>query len=103
MPLQWFIEHPFQNWTRSTSQLLGTVFLWVDYRLPLAPLEMSTTSWSAGSAAHAGARVTAPPSAKAVRSLRASTGSHRTRGGRRARPEAESKWAPVTSTYCPAQ
>ena len=38
VPLQWFIEHPFQNWTRSTSQLLGTVFLWVDYRLPLAPL-----------------------------------------------------------------
>ena len=38
VPLQWVIEHPFENWTRSTSQLLGTVFLWLDYRLPLAPL-----------------------------------------------------------------
>ena len=24
VPLQWFIEHPFQNWTRTTAQLLGT-------------------------------------------------------------------------------
>lgn len=38
IPLQWFIEHPFQNWTRSTSQLLGSVMLWVDYGTPLEPL-----------------------------------------------------------------
>jgi len=38
VPLQWVIEHPFQNWTRTESQLLGTVFLWLDYRVPLAPL-----------------------------------------------------------------
>jgi small-conductance mechanosensitive channel len=38
VPLQWIIEHPFQNWTRTGSQLLGTVFLWLDYRVPLAPL-----------------------------------------------------------------
>lgn len=38
IPLQWFVENPFQNWTRTTSQLIGTVFLWVDYALPLAPL-----------------------------------------------------------------
>jgi len=38
VPLQWFIEHPFENWTRTTSQLLGTTFLWLDYRLPMAPL-----------------------------------------------------------------
>lgn len=38
VPLQWFIENPFQNWTRRTSDILGTVFLWVDYRMPLAPL-----------------------------------------------------------------
>ncbi len=35
VPLQWFIEHPFQNWTRSESALLGTVFLCVDYTLPV--------------------------------------------------------------------
>lgn len=38
VPLQWVIEHPFQNWTRTQAQLLGTVFLWLDYRVPLAPL-----------------------------------------------------------------
>ena len=38
IPLQWFIEKPFQNWTRSNADLIGTVFLWVDYRMPLAPL-----------------------------------------------------------------
>ena len=35
VPLQWFIEHPFQNWTRSSSQILGSVFLWVDYGIPV--------------------------------------------------------------------
>ena len=38
VPLNWFIEHPFQNWTRSSSQLIGTVFLMLDFRTPLAPL-----------------------------------------------------------------
>jgi small-conductance mechanosensitive channel len=38
VPLQWWIEHPFQNWTRTSASLLGTVFLWVDYRMPLQPL-----------------------------------------------------------------
>lgn len=38
IPLQWFIENPFQNWTRKSAQITGTVFLWVDYRMPLTPL-----------------------------------------------------------------
>lgn len=38
IPLQWFIENPFQNWTRHNAELIGSVFLWVDYRMPLAPL-----------------------------------------------------------------
>lgn len=36
VPLQWFIEHPFENWTRQSAQLLGTAFLWLDYRTPMA-------------------------------------------------------------------
>src|SRR5690606_24854471 len=36
VPLQWFIENPFQNWTRTSAQLLGTAFLWLDYRTPMA-------------------------------------------------------------------
>ncbi len=35
VPLQHFIEQPFQNWTRRTSHLLGTVFFHADYRLPV--------------------------------------------------------------------
>jgi small-conductance mechanosensitive channel len=38
IPLQWFIENPFQNWTRNSAQIIGTVFVWVDYRMPLQPL-----------------------------------------------------------------
>ena len=38
LPLQWFIEHPFENWTRTSASLLGTVFLWVDYAMPIDAL-----------------------------------------------------------------
>jgi small-conductance mechanosensitive channel len=38
VPLQQIIEKPFQNWTRATSEILGTVFLWVDYGTPIEPL-----------------------------------------------------------------
>ena len=43
VPLQWFIEHPFQNWTRSSAEIIGSVFLWVDYALPLEPLRREMT------------------------------------------------------------
>jgi len=35
LPLSYFIEHPFQNWTRSSADLLATVFLYVDYAVPV--------------------------------------------------------------------
>lgn len=38
VPLQYFIENPFQNWTRASTELLGTLTLWVDYAMPLEPL-----------------------------------------------------------------
>lgn len=38
VPLQWFIENPFQNWTRTNSQLIGSVFFWMDYSVPVDPL-----------------------------------------------------------------
>ncbi len=31
VPLSYFIERPFQNWTRDTQSLIGTVALHVDY------------------------------------------------------------------------
>lgn len=35
IPLSYFIEKPFQNWTYSSPDLIGTVFLHVDYTVPL--------------------------------------------------------------------
>ena len=31
VPITYFIEQPFQNWTRSSADILGTVFLYADY------------------------------------------------------------------------
>lgn len=35
VPLSYFIERPFQNWTREGSALIGSVFLHVDYSAPI--------------------------------------------------------------------
>ncbi len=35
VPITYFVETPFQNWTRVTADLLGTVFLHVDYTVPI--------------------------------------------------------------------
>jgi small-conductance mechanosensitive channel len=38
VPLSYFIEQPFQNWTRESSALIGTVLLYVDFTVPVAEL-----------------------------------------------------------------
>jgi small-conductance mechanosensitive channel len=38
LPTTYFLEKPFQNWTRVSSDLLGTVFLYVDYSAPIEAL-----------------------------------------------------------------
>jgi small-conductance mechanosensitive channel len=38
LPLSYFIEKPFQNWTREGSALIGTVFLYVDHTAPVAEM-----------------------------------------------------------------
>ena len=35
VPLSYFIEKPFQNWTRRSADLLGTVFIYTDYTIPV--------------------------------------------------------------------
>ncbi|MCP5423934.1 MAG: mechanosensitive ion channel [Gammaproteobacteria bacterium] len=35
VPLNYFNTQPFQNWTRSSSDLLGTAFFYVDYTFPV--------------------------------------------------------------------
>lgn len=35
LPISYFIENPFENWTRTSAALLGTVYLYVDYTVPV--------------------------------------------------------------------
>ncbi|HTR65412.1 MAG TPA: mechanosensitive ion channel domain-containing protein [Terriglobales bacterium] len=35
VPISYFIEKPFQNWTRQSADLLGTVLLYTDYTVPV--------------------------------------------------------------------
>ncbi|GAA3952799.1 mechanosensitive ion channel family protein [Allohahella marinimesophila] len=43
VPLQWFIENPFQNWSRYSADLLGTTTIWADYGIPIDPLRKEFT------------------------------------------------------------
>jgi small-conductance mechanosensitive channel len=38
VPVTYFLERPFQNWTRGNSELLGTVELFLDYSVPVDAL-----------------------------------------------------------------
>jgi len=38
LPLTYFIQKPFQNWTRRSSSIIGSVFLNLDYTVPVAEL-----------------------------------------------------------------
>lgn len=38
VPIRWFIDNPFENWTRTTSELLGTIFVYADHTLPAQEL-----------------------------------------------------------------
>ena len=35
VPIAYFVEHPFQNWTRSTSDLVASALFYLDYRVPM--------------------------------------------------------------------
>ncbi len=35
VPLSYFLDHPFQNWTRQTADLLGTTLVHCDYTVPV--------------------------------------------------------------------
>ena len=35
LPISYFIETPFQNWTRSSAQVIGTAYLRTDYSVPV--------------------------------------------------------------------
>lgn len=43
MPITHFVNQPFQNWTRTSSDLIGSVFLRVDYRTPIEAVRNELT------------------------------------------------------------
>ena len=38
LPITYFVEKPFQNWSRVSTELLGTVLLYLDYQVPMGEL-----------------------------------------------------------------
>mgnify|MGYP001210672908 CR=1 FL=1 len=42
VPLSYFIEQPFQNWTRVSAELMGVVTVWADYTVPVEELRQAT-------------------------------------------------------------
>jgi len=36
LPISYFIEQPFENWTRTRADILGSVVLYMDYTVPVA-------------------------------------------------------------------
>ena len=38
LPITYFIEKPFQNWSRVSTEMLGAVILYLDYQVPLGEL-----------------------------------------------------------------
>ncbi len=43
VPINYFIEKPFQNWTRTTTELLATVFIYMDYTVPVHAIREELT------------------------------------------------------------
>src|SRR6185312_1773530 len=44
LPLSYFIQQPFQNWTRQDPSLNGTVMLYVDYTAPIDAMRDELTA-----------------------------------------------------------
>ena len=38
LPITYFIDRPFENWTRDSKDILGAIIIYTDYRLPVAAL-----------------------------------------------------------------
>ncbi|MGE0222438.1 MAG: mechanosensitive ion channel family protein [Acetobacteraceae bacterium] len=49
VPLTYFLERPIRNWTRDSSQLLDTVFLYVDYTVPVEAIRKAAREMVQGS------------------------------------------------------
>jgi small-conductance mechanosensitive channel len=43
VPLSYLFQNPFTNWSRSSSSIIGTVFVYADYTLPMEPVRARAT------------------------------------------------------------
>jgi small-conductance mechanosensitive channel len=43
LPTTYFIEKPFQNWTMTSAEILGTVYIYTDYTFPVDELRKALT------------------------------------------------------------
>ncbi len=50
LPVSYFLEQPFQNWTRTTANIMGTVFIFVDYGFPIDELRKELPNMLKGNA-----------------------------------------------------
>ena len=50
VPLKYFLDQPFQNWTRENPERVGQVTLLIDYRIPVGPLRAKFEEIVRGSA-----------------------------------------------------
>lgn len=40
VPISYFLEKPFQNWTRTSADILGSVLIYVDYTVPVEDIRI---------------------------------------------------------------
>jgi small-conductance mechanosensitive channel len=45
VPISYFLENSFQNWTRESAEVVGQVKIYVDYTLPVAELRTEFQKW----------------------------------------------------------
>lgn len=43
LPSTYFLEKPFQNWTRNNADIIGSIFLYTDYTIPFEELRKELT------------------------------------------------------------
>jgi small-conductance mechanosensitive channel len=43
VPTTYFLDKPFQNWTRTSADILGTVFIYTDYNVPFDAIRKELT------------------------------------------------------------
>lgn len=50
LPVMWFLEKPFQNWTRTSADITGAVFIQVDYCFPVESIRKALPDMLKGNA-----------------------------------------------------